>query len=283
MINGIAAAATTATGWAASLDLTFARIGERTALVGRRHHGPLRVQKALFPEGPAVCQVVVVHPPGGIVGGDKLALSIDVGAAAFAQVTTPGATKWYGSAGSVAVAETNLRVHEDATLEWLPQESIMFDGARASIATRVALAPGARFFGWDVVCLGRTAAGERFDHGRYAHALEIRVATALRFAERVVLEGGSPLLQSGAVLGGAPVFGTLIAAGAAVSDDALRACRSVTCVQGDGVVTRLPGAFVGRYRGTSAEAARTYFAKLWAMLRPVLSNREATPPRIWNT
>jgi urease accessory protein len=278
-----ALAAGPATGWAAALELGFARVGERTALVGREHRGPLRVQKPLYPEGPGVCQVVVVHPPGGIVGGDTLALALDVAAGAFAQVTTPGATKWYRSAGPVASADTAFVVGEGATLEWLPQEAIVFDGARAAIATRIALAAGARYIGWDVVCLGRTAAGERFAQGRVRQSLEIRAGTELLFAERAVIDGGSALLHSGAVLGGAPVFGTLVAAGAPVGDDTLAACRAIACTEGDGAVTRLPGAFVARYRGGSATAARTYLAKLWAVLRPALAGREAVPPRIWST
>ena len=166
--TAVATARATPSGWEAHLELEFRREAARTVLSTRRHTGPLRVQKALYPEGADVCQAIVVHPPGGIVGGDSLAIDVDVGTGAHAQLTTPGATKWYRSAGSVARAETALRVAAGAVLEWLPQEAMLFDGARASIALRVDLAPGARFIGWDVICLGRTASGERFDVGRAA-------------------------------------------------------------------------------------------------------------------
>jgi len=101
-------------------------------LAARRHSGPLRVQKALYPEGPGVCQVVVVHPPGGIVGGDSLTIEVAAGRRAHAQLTTPGAAKWYRSAGAVARSDTMLQVAAGALVEWLPQETMLFDGARAS-------------------------------------------------------------------------------------------------------------------------------------------------------
>ena len=123
-------------GWDARLELAFERGGGRTVLTTRRHVGPLRVQKSLHPEGPDVCQAIVVHPPGGIVGGDSLAIGIDAGVGAHAQLTTPGAAKWYRSAGPVAHAATALRLAAGAIVEWLPQETILFDGARASIALR---------------------------------------------------------------------------------------------------------------------------------------------------
>ena len=105
----------------------------------------------------------------------------------------------------------------------------------------------------------------------------------LLWCERTVLDGGSHALQSGAILNGAPVFGTLVAAGIAVHDDVLAACRAVPCATGDGAVTLLPQVLVARYRGGSVAAARTYFATLWRLLRPMLAGRDAVPPRIWNT
>jgi urease accessory protein len=278
-----AALSPAAEGWNARLHLEFERAGARTVLAARSHLGPLRVQKALYPEGPGVCQAIIVHPPGGIVGGDTLAIDIDAGAGAHAQLTTPGASKWYRSASVPANAVTTLRAGPRALLEWLPQESILFDGARASIALRVELASDARFFGWEVICLGRTAANERFVRGSLRQSFDLLRDGAPAFSERAAINGGDRALQSGAILNGAPVFGTLVAAGATIPDDLVAACRAVTCASGDGATTRLPGVLVARYRGDSASAARAYFANLWRLLRPSLAGRDAVMPRIFAT
>jgi len=270
-------------GWEARLELRFEREASRTVLAARRHVGPLRVQKALYPEGSGVCQVVVVHPPGGIVGGDSLTIEVEAGLRTHAQLTTPGAAKWYRSAGPVARFDTVLRVAPGALVEWLPQETMLFDGARAAIRLGVELAEDARFIGWEVTHLGRTASGERFASGRVQQALELIRGDTMLWCERAVLDGGSRALQSGAILDGAPVFGTMIAAGADVDDGVLAACRAASPASGAGAVTRLPLLLVARYRGGCAHVARTYFATLWRVLRPALAGRDAVPPRIWNT
>lgn len=269
-------------GWHAKLALGFLRRDDRTVLAKREHTGPLLVQKALHPEGGGVCQAIVVHPPGGIAGGDRLAIAVEVGARAHAQMTTPGAAKWYRSAGPVAQQTLDARVAEDAILEWLPQEAIVFDGARAAMATTITLAANATFIGWDVVCLGRTHAGERFGTGALTQSLQISRDGILLRCDRMALHGGSRALQSGAILNGAPVFGTMVAVGD-IGDDALASCRRVSCDDGEGAVTLVPHVLVARYRGGSAPAARTYFASLWRVLRPALAGRAAMTPRIWST
>jgi len=283
VVAASAVARTVPTGWDARLQLEFERVDARTVLATRTHIGPLRVQKALYPEGPEVCQAIIVHPPGGIVGGDALAIDIGLGAEAHAQITTPGAAKWYRSPGARATSLTTLRVGPGALLEWLPQEAILFDGARASIALRIELQPGARYFGWEVVCLGRTASSERFTHGSLRQSLELHREGAPLFCERAVIDGGGRALQSGAILGNAPVFGTMVATGMTVTNELLAACRAVLCDEGDGAITRLPDVLVGRYRGDSASAARMYFANLWRLLRPHLAGRDAVIPRIFST
>src|SRR4030095_9013902 len=147
--------ALSASGWEARLDLSSARTAPRAWLATRRYLGPLRVQKALYPEGPEICQAIIVHPPAGIVGGDRLAIAIDVGTRAHAQITTPGAAKWYRSAGVDAVASTKLAVGGGSVLEWLPQESLLFDGARAAITLRIEPAADARVVGWGIVGVRR--------------------------------------------------------------------------------------------------------------------------------
>jgi urease accessory protein len=270
-------------GWEAHLDLGFERDGERSVLARRVHAGPLRVQKALYPEGRDVCQAIIVHPPGGIVGGDRLALDVAVGPGSRAQVTTPGAAKWYRSAGDPSSLRTRLTLAAGAVLEWLPLETLVFDGAVAAIDTRIELGRGARFIGWDVVALGRTASGERFERGCYRQSVELHQDGELAWCERAVLRGGSPALQSGAILADAPVFGTMIAAGAEIDDGLVAACRAIADERGQCAVTRLAQVLVARVRGDSAIEARMHLATMWAALRPAFLGRAAVPPRLWST
>jgi len=269
--------------WRARLDLGYRRDGERTVLTTRAHLGPLVVQKSLYPEGGAVCQNVIIHPPGGIVGGDTLAINVDVGPRAHAQLTTPGAARCYRSSGAFAQQHISLRAARGATLEWLPQETIVFDASKIELELAIDLVDDARFLGWDVVCLGRSAAGERFDRGELRQRLALTRDGIPTFAERVVLHGGAPLLTSPVGLQGNPVFGTFLAAAPIVTHAMLESCRQVLPMAGEGAVTRLPGVLIARYRGASAAAARHYFVELWRKLRPALALRTAVPPRIWAT
>jgi urease accessory protein len=275
------------TGWQAELSLAFECRGERSVLAGNSHRGPLRVQKALYPEGDGVCQTILLHPPSGIAGGDHLNISADIGAGTHAQLTTPGAGKWYRTAGPEASQSIVFNVGDGATLEWLPQETIVFDGARARMETHVALATSSRYIGWDILCLGRSAAGERFAHGRYDLFYRVDRNRRPIWIERGGFDGNDPMLSSPAGWAGATVCGTLLCSFPELPQQAaalLEACRKI--IPADGAnhgLSALPGILVARYLGNSGEAARLWFAELWAILRPVCCGRPAVIPRIWNT
>lgn len=276
-------AAPPSSGWRARLALQFERSGARTTLRRRQHEGPLVVQKALYPEGDEVCQCVVVHPPGGIAGGDQLALEVDAEERTHVQLTTPGATKWYGTDGAPALQQVSLRAARGAIMEWLPLGSIVYDGACASQKLTIALEGDAAFIGWDIVCLGRTASAERFTRGEWRQCVDIRRDSALIWSERSVLAANSPLLSSPVGLNGAPVFGTFVAMSPQIETAMLARCRELAPTQGEGSVTRLPDAMIARYRGASSESAHAYFAALWSAVRPQVARRAAVPPRIWRT
>jgi len=272
--------------WEAEISLGFTRLDAGTILSERRHRGPLRVQKALYPEGAAVCQAILLHPPSGIAGGDRLHVAVNVGPQARAQLTTPGAGKWYRSGGEEASQTLDFAVGEDAVLEWLPQETIVFDGAKSRMQTHVALTGNARYFGWEILCLGRSASGERFTRGHVALHTRIERDGRPLWLERGRLDGDDPLLTSPAGWAGAPVGGTLLATLAAGDDVAalLDACRANKPADGaEHALTALPNLLVARYLGHSSEAARLWFASLWHVLRPALLGRAALDPRIWNT
>ena len=266
--------------WHAELELAYARFGDCTRPVQRRHLGPLRVQKHLYAEGPEVCQHIIVHPPGGIAGGDRLNISARVEADAWAQITSPGAAKWYRAAGP-AYQQLDLKVAAGATLEWLPQETIVYSAAQAELTTSIELEGDARLFYWDVVALGRPASGERFDLGHFQAHLDIRRDGRLLWHERQRITGGDGLLDSPIGLDGNPVFATLLVSGE-IDAELLDRCRSLGhAVRGD--LTQLPGLLVARCLASEALLARAWLIDLWRFLRPALLGREAQPPRIWNT
>jgi len=271
-------------GWHARLALDFARLGLRTALVGNRHTGPLRVQKPLHPEGEAVCHAIVLHPPAGIVGGDCLEIAVNLAAGAHALLTTPGAGKWYRSGGPGASLTQTITVADGAICEWLPQETLVFDGARGGQTTEIELAGDARFIGIELICFGRTASGERFAHGDFSMRTRIHRDGQTLWLERGRVAGNSPLLASPVGLVGQPVVGTMWVVGAQMDEGLRNACRAVMPEVGTGGVTLLPGGvLLARWLGPACEPGREWFARLWAVLRPALTGRAAVTPRIWNT
>lgn len=269
--------------WHAELALDFERRGGRTVLAARRHEGPLVVQKPLYPEGEAVCHAIVVHPPAGIAGGDELELDVRVAQGGSALLTTPGAGKWYRSGGAWARQALRFDVGEDACLEWLPQETIVFDGALANLNTRVRLARGACFIGWEVLCLGRTGSGERFANGECRLSTEVSREEQLLWRESGRIEASGRLMQAAAGLGESTVCATLYAAAEGLGAELVAACRSVEPASGRCAVTLLPGVLLARYLGDSSESARHYLIGVWRQLRPWLAGRDAVEPRIWST
>ena len=261
--------------WHANLRLGFSRVEGRSVLSGKAFDGPLVVQKPLYPEGEGVCHAILVHPPGGIAGGDELALDVAAGPSAHALLTTPGAGKWYRTAGPWA--RQRLAFAVDGTLEWLPRETIVFDGALADFSTRVELRGDARSLGWEVLCLGRTGSGEAFRRGDLRLRTEVLRDGRLLWTERGRIQGGGSLLDCPAGLAGKTVCGTLVAASNAFSKEIVSGCKEIAAT------TVLPGVLLARYLGDSSEDAMNAFTALWKLLRPAVAGREASIPRIWST
>jgi urease accessory protein len=271
-------------GWEAALRLGFERRGERSVLARRSSFGPLALQKALYPEGAQVCHAILLHPPGGIAGGDRLDIAVEVGPGAHTLLTTPGATKWYRSAAGEAVQAVGVKIAHHAICEWMPQENIFFNAACARNTLSVELEEAAVFCGWDVMCLGRTSSGERFRAGRIRQHVRVMRDGALLLEEMGTLQGGGALLDSPIGMAGYPVCATFILAGLAVERAALDLCRAVTvaddCRLG---VTAMTDVFVARCLARTAEAARACFLKIWEHLRPHYAAAPARAPRIWAT
>ena len=231
-----------------------------------------------------MCHTLILHPPGGIAGGDQLEIGIRLQAGAQVLVTLPGASKWYRSRDAAATQRVRVSVAAGAALEWLPPETIVFNEAAAIMQTSIDLAAGGSYIGWEILCLGRTASGERFDAGNIRQTTEITVAGELIWSERCHLAGGSGLLTSAAGLGGAPVSAVMLAAGKSVIPELVAQCRDMK--PGDGArcgITAMPNVFAARYVGHSGEQAKCYFIDLWRLLRPFFAGRAAVTPRIWTT
>jgi urease accessory protein len=270
-------------GWQARLALDFARDeAGRTRMRATHRLGPLAVQKALYPEG-GICHALLLHPPGGMVGGDRLQLDIAVQAGAQALVTTPGAGKWYRSLGATSHFDLDFRIESGATFEYLPQEAIVFDGALGASALKVDLNADARFIGWDIVALGRQAGGAAFHRGRLAQRVILRRAGVPLLVERAAYAGGDRLLDSPLGLAGRPVVGTLFAAGPGVAK-ALAAVRAALAPAGDrGGASAWDDCLVVRVLGDCTQRVRRSLEAAWAALRTAWLERAPCPPRIWNT
>lgn len=268
-------------GWRAELALGFAARDGRTRLAWRKQRGPLAVQRPFHPEG-EVCHLYLLHPPGGVVGGDRLEIGVDVAADAHALLTTPGATKFYRSGGDEALQHQRLNVADGATLEWFPQENIFFPGARAALKTQIELHGAARFMGWEIQCLGRPANREPFAGGELSLQLQLRRDGRPLLLERLMVDDATGL-NGAAALRGHPVTATFVASGVDVAQrDHVRA--GLQTRDGDFIATTLlDDLLVVRYLGHSTEAARKAFVAAWSLLRPALWSREACPPRIWST
>jgi len=277
--------------WQAHLKLAFAARPDGSFMTERRHSGPLRVQKPLYPEGGQICHAVIVHPPGGIAGGDALTIEVDVGAASHAVLATPGATKWYKSNRRSARQHVTLRVHEDAHLDWLPQNNIVFDDARAELDLTLVIAASGSAIGWEATQLGRQAAGESWNAGHlHATTTLMRPDGELLWTERAILAADDPLRDAPQGLGGWPAFGTLWAIGPARSEQTDAALHEqLTALLGFDANLRsgftcLPGGvLLIRAVARQMQALQALQIACWNLLRPVLHGVPAQPLRLWST
>lgn len=270
--------------WLAELELWFARSAGKTRLVRRRHVGPLVVQRPFYPEKDGTCHVYLLHPPGGVAGGDRLDLRFHLDAGARALLTTPGATKFYRSEHSASTQSVDVAVGAGAVCEYLPQETIVFDGADARIEAKVSLASDATYVGWDFLCLGRPAANECFETGHLSQRIEIVRDGRPIWLERLELQGDSPLMRAAFALAGQPSWGTMVYAGA-VADDAAERVRAAVGATGDGVfsVSQLEEIVVCRYLGPRVGDGKALFVRAWNVLRSLGQGKPAETPRIWAT
>ncbi len=278
-------------GWPGRLDLVYRRDAERT--IGQDlHHGPLRVLKPLYPEGESICHHVMVHPPGGVVGGDELEIQVRVEAGAHALITTPGATRFYRCAGAASAQRAVLHVGEGARLEWLPLENIAHPGCDALNGAQFELHASAEMMGWDMLALGLPAAGQAFD-GDASGRFQQRLCWPGQWLEQATLHARDHLLLDGAVgLAGQRAMATLwFASGNALSaprrEALLQAARQTLAAS---AVPQLSGATAVRPGLVVVRALAPRIQPLFQALRAVrMAWREVAwqlpegGPRVWST
>lgn len=274
--------------WIARLSLHYRRDGERT-VAHDLHEGPLRVLQRLYPEGPAICHHVLLHPPGGVAGGDVLEVQALLEAGTHALVTTPGATRFYRSEGDLAEQRCSLHLARGARLEWLPMEAIAHPGCQALNHLCATLEPGAEMIGWDVLALGLPASRQPFDTGVFTQHLELpgvwleraRIAAADTLLRQSPLGwAGHGVLATAWLAAGTPWPGArrqqlMEVAHEALAGHALSATAGVTAVQ--------PSVLVLRVLAPGVEPAMDLLARVRAAWRQAAWQLPAEPPRIWRT
>ncbi|MBV7453429.1 urease accessory protein UreD [Acidovorax sp. sif1233] len=272
--------------WHARLQLNYSVENART-VARHEHSGPLRILQSLYPEGDAICHNVLVHPPGGLVGGDTLDITATVGPGAHGLVTTPGATRVYRSTGPLALQRSHLTLAEGARLEWLPLEALCYSACNAENHLTLNLAPGAECMGWDVTALGLPHANQPFDTGRFAQHLEV---PGLWLERGVIDAADQRLLNSPLGLAGHRCLASLFfAAGTPLDrprrDAALDAARAVVdghALQASAGATS-PNAqmVVLRVLAPQVEPAMQLLKAVRMAWREVLWELEGEAPRIW--
>ncbi len=275
------------TGWLAQLQIDYTHNASRT-VAKFAHSGPLRVLQSLYPEGDAVCHNVLIHPPSGLVGGDTLDITLDVGASAHALLTTPGATRFYRSEQGLATQQLRAKVADGARLEWLPLETIAYNGCHGLNHAVFDLAPTAEMMAWDITALGLPNASLPFEHGQLQQHMEV----SGRWLERGLLDAQDTRLMDGPLgLATRRCMATLVfACGAELSRDrrdlALSLARALTqAVSGDavaGVTSPHAGIVVLRALSCMVEPAQTLLRGVWAAWRRGLWGMSNVPPRIWS-
>lgn len=275
-------------GWRAELRLDYQRRGART-VAHDRHSGPLRVLQPLYPEGEGICHHVLVHPPGGLVGGDELHVHARLEAGSHVLLTTPGATRFYRSEGAPALQHTRLQLAEGARLEWLPMETIAYSGCWAQNRLSAVLAPGAEGMGWDALVLGLAAAGQPFVAGSFLQHVELPGV----WTERARIAADDHTLLDGPLgWAGRRVAATLwFAAGSALAPARRQALLDVArdVVAGHalaptaGVTAPQPAVLVLRLLAPRLEPAMSLLAQVRAAWRLQAWGLAAEPPRIWRT
>jgi urease accessory protein len=288
--------------WLASINLEYQDRRGKSVLTDMAFEGPLRVQRPFYPEG-GRCHTYLLHPPGGMVSGDKITITASVFDGAKALITTPSAGKVYGADSDKVAQEqsVNLFVSSDSELEWLPQETIVFNGAKAHLKTHIEVARSAKLFAWDIVSFGRPHGEHWFTEGSVHQTITLNIDGEPVLEERFATDHELEILKSPVGLMGNSHMATFLivspqdegryeqwrdlvrdyletSAHAADSDSDSESVDAVLIA-----VTAKPKILVVRALSNDIELLRNKFIELWQLLRPEVLSEQGAVPRIWNT
>ncbi len=268
--------------WEAKLSLEFSTRDQKTVIAHRKHHGPLVIQKPFYPEGNP-CHIYLLHPPGGLVGGDQLLLDVKLNPETHTLITTPGAAKFYRSAGAVASQHQQFRITEHALLEWLPQETIIFDQANANSHTEIHIDNNGKFIGWEICCLGRTAGNQPFDQGQFVQKIQLHQNNKPLVIERALYRGNDAILSEPWGLAKHATVGTMFVTPA--NKEMVERIRAQVRAEKPELfsVTLMNNVIICRFLGAQATAAKKLFIQVWEIVRPHIQGIDVHTPRIWNT
>jgi urease accessory protein len=274
--------------WHGKLHLAYARDGDRTILTRNEGVAPLKVQRSFYPEDPQICHNIIAHTAGGMVRGDILEYWFDTASDAAATVSTAAAGKIYGSGdpAKVAVQNYRMKVAAGGYLEWMPQETIVFNGAHYEQSLDIELAADAVWLGMELVRFGRTARGERFTQGKWRSATTVSRDGKPLWIDRQQISPSllTPEYSLSSVnsLANKATIGTLAFVGTVVDGDLVNAARDAfTDDRTEIGVTRLAAGLLCRYRGNSTTAARQWFHRIWQLCRRWQNLHPPDYPRHW--
>ena len=274
--------------WHAQLKLDYTLETGRT-VARHSHSGPLRILQSLYPEGDSICHNVLVHPPGGLVGGDTLDIHVHAHRGSHALITTPGASRFYRSDGQSALQQTHLRVEADARLEWMPLEAICYSACLAENRLTMELAPGAELIGWDVTALGLPHAELPFIRGSFRQHIEVPGV----WLERATIDAtDSRLLDSPVGMAGQRCLASIFfVTGQSMTrsrrEQALESVRTVIAqhplASTAGATSPHPQVLVVRMLAPVVEPAMVLLRALRNTWRHELWGKSPSSPRIWAT
>ena len=253
----------------------FKHASGRTRLNDLHQSGSAKIRLPKVYDGVPVA--VLINTAGGLTGGDRLAFAADIDAGAHAIVTSQAAERAYRSSGGVAEVENRLSAGNGATLEWLPQETILFNASGLHRSMSVDLVGDARLLAVESVVLGRTAMGETVDRVTFRDRWRIHRDGRLLFADDVRLEGDAgDILKGPATAGGGLAFATLVDC-AVDADTRLGLARDALGQLGiRAAASAWNGVLVARFVGADGRALRD------GLISFLETYRSADLPRVWH-